>query len=225
MAVSCDPNDLAALAKCFKCLSAGTLEEVQTYLLCQILSAGGTGGGVPALPNGQIFVGNAANVATPVAMSKDATISNTGALTLSNNATARSDIGLGTTDTPQFARLGVGQAADAVVPLAVTRAGPGDVEVALLQTTAGGNPFLNLASVAGGGLVYYRNALNQLWIGVQAAAGLVQIDAAGNLHADGHVEATSGFINNGNVGITQVFDTGTGNTQITFNGGIAILIA
>jgi hypothetical protein len=38
------------------------------------------------LTNGNIIVGNGSNVATPVAMSGDATISNTGALTISNQA-------------------------------------------------------------------------------------------------------------------------------------------
>lgn len=38
------------------------------------------------LPNGQIFVGNASGVATAVAMSGDATIANTGALTIAANA-------------------------------------------------------------------------------------------------------------------------------------------
>lgn len=52
MAISCDPNDLAAAARCFKCLSGATLEEVQTYLLCQILNNGGTGGGVTKLVAG-----------------------------------------------------------------------------------------------------------------------------------------------------------------------------
>jgi hypothetical protein len=38
------------------------------------------------LPNTQIFVGNASNAATAVAMSGDTTISNTGAVTIANNA-------------------------------------------------------------------------------------------------------------------------------------------
>lgn len=41
---------------------------------------------LPALPNGQIWVGNGSNVATPVTMSGDATISNTWVLTLANTA-------------------------------------------------------------------------------------------------------------------------------------------
>lgn len=46
----------------------------------------GGGGGVPELPSAQIFVGNAASVATPRAVSGDATLSNTGAITITNNA-------------------------------------------------------------------------------------------------------------------------------------------
>jgi hypothetical protein len=39
-----------------------------------------------ALPNDQIFIGNSSNVAAPVTMSGDATISNTGVLTVANAA-------------------------------------------------------------------------------------------------------------------------------------------
>lgn len=42
-----------------------------------------SGGSSVPLPNSQILVGNASNVATPVAMSGDATISNSGVLTIS----------------------------------------------------------------------------------------------------------------------------------------------
>lgn len=101
MAINCDTNELQHLAKCFQCLSGATLKQVQTYLLCQIANNGASGG-TSVLTDGHIFVGNAANVATDVAMSKDATISDTGAVTLANNATARSDIGLGTTDSVSF---------------------------------------------------------------------------------------------------------------------------
>ena len=40
------------------------------------------GGGTPTLNNGEVFVGNASNVATSVAMTGDALISNTGAVTI-----------------------------------------------------------------------------------------------------------------------------------------------
>lgn len=40
MPISCDPNDLAELAKCFSCLNPVQLAQVQTYLLA--LLAGGS---------------------------------------------------------------------------------------------------------------------------------------------------------------------------------------
>ncbi len=40
MAVSCDPGDLASLAKCFNCETIPQLEATQTYLLAVI--AGGS---------------------------------------------------------------------------------------------------------------------------------------------------------------------------------------
>lgn len=36
MAISCDTNDLASVAKCFTCLSPVTQQQVQTYLLALI---------------------------------------------------------------------------------------------------------------------------------------------------------------------------------------------
>lgn len=39
MAISCNTDDLAAVAKCFSCLPPRTLLEVQTYLLALIAGA------------------------------------------------------------------------------------------------------------------------------------------------------------------------------------------
>src|SRR6266478_5442908 len=38
MALTCQPDALAALAKCFKCIGPATNLEVQVYLLCQVLN-------------------------------------------------------------------------------------------------------------------------------------------------------------------------------------------
>lgn len=57
---------------------------------------GGGGGGMAALTNGQIWIGDAANVATARTMSGDATLSNTGALTIGNNAITTGKIADGT---------------------------------------------------------------------------------------------------------------------------------
>jgi len=53
-------------------------------------SAGGSG--MIALTNTHIYVGNSSNVATDVALSGDATISNTGALTIANNSVTNSKL-------------------------------------------------------------------------------------------------------------------------------------
>jgi hypothetical protein len=42
--MACDPNQLLKAAKCFQCLSEKELQQVVTYLLCQI-SVNGSGGG------------------------------------------------------------------------------------------------------------------------------------------------------------------------------------
>lgn len=36
MPIDCSTDNLALLAKCFKCMSPSTLLEIQTYLLCQL---------------------------------------------------------------------------------------------------------------------------------------------------------------------------------------------
>ncbi|MBC7420543.1 MAG: hypothetical protein H7328_07430, partial [Bdellovibrio sp.] len=76
------------------------------------LISGGSGGGSSSLANGSIFVGNASNVATAVALSGDATISNLGIITFNNSSTARSNLGLGTAaalNIPAAGDAGVGE--------------------------------------------------------------------------------------------------------------------
>lgn len=41
--MNCDPTSLMAAAKCYRCIPAGALKEVQLYLLCKILSSIGVG--------------------------------------------------------------------------------------------------------------------------------------------------------------------------------------
>jgi hypothetical protein len=53
----------------------------------------------PTLNSGQIFVGSVGNIATGVAMSGDASISNTGSVTLTNSSATRTNLGLGTLST------------------------------------------------------------------------------------------------------------------------------
>lgn len=49
-------------------------------------------GGLPALTSANLWVGNGSNVATAVAMSGDATLSNAGVLTIANNAVGTAEI-------------------------------------------------------------------------------------------------------------------------------------
>lgn len=62
----------------------------------QVTTALGFTPGSGSLPNGQIFVGNAGNVATGVSLSGDATITNAGALTIASGAVGSSKIADGT---------------------------------------------------------------------------------------------------------------------------------
>lgn len=55
MAISCDPNNLASLARCLTCLPAATLQEVKTNLLCQLNSVGGFGTNI--VPPGSTYTG------------------------------------------------------------------------------------------------------------------------------------------------------------------------
>lgn len=78
MATNCDPSVLVGQSACLSCIPEGMRLAVLNYLLCQIANTGVAG---TTLPSGQIFVGNAANVATAVAMSGEGAIDNTGAFT------------------------------------------------------------------------------------------------------------------------------------------------
>lgn len=82
-------------------------------------------GGVPALTDTHIFVGDATNTATDVAMSGDAGISNTGVVTLTNSAGTRTNLGLGTANNVAFNTLALGGAVLTTEKLGVT----GDVNV------------------------------------------------------------------------------------------------
>lgn len=65
--MACEPNDLASLSRCFCGLSQDRLLEIQTYLLCQIMLNGGTGGG--GVGAQEVFSGSGSpvGVVTPAA--------------------------------------------------------------------------------------------------------------------------------------------------------------
>ena len=238
MAISCDVNVLAQQAKCFKCNSPATLAEIQTYLLCQILNNGtGGGGGLPTGPqtaNTFLAGPTSGEAASP---------------TFRQMVTAD----LGTTLTPQFASVGIGVAASNPVTLAnapLTVFSPvnaGSVNIANFNCAAGGVPVLTIGVYNGpGAFLAYINPPNQLAIGVYGGFGDVLITNTGDLSAQGNISTVAGGISansdvaslagnvvaqvgvfqcQGQSGISQTFDIGGGNTQITFVGGIATLIA
>jgi hypothetical protein len=80
------PSDII---ECLYSYNAST--DSGTFTLLRVSISGGVislsvTSGDDALTNAHIFVGNSSNVATDVAMSGDATIANTGAVTIANNA-------------------------------------------------------------------------------------------------------------------------------------------
>ena len=78
------------------------------------VSLAANGGLSNTLPSGDMFVGNASNVATPVTMSGDATLSNTGVLTIGAGAVSGSKIANNAVD---YAQLALDVAATATVTL------------------------------------------------------------------------------------------------------------
>jgi len=244
MAENCDPNALAAAAKCFKC-QAGNLQEIQTYLLCQILNAGGTGGGggsgtVTSFSSGNLsplFTTSVATASTTPALSFTAVNQAAnlfyvgpaagGAAAPTFRAMVNAD--LGTTLTPQFARMGLGVAADAATLLYALRPGGGvgvDAEICRFDVAAG-NPFFTIGAlvVDNGGFFKYDRSSNFFVIGVHGHPG-VNITSASGLTTVGDIETVSGIFKAGGLpGVTQTFDITAPNTTIQFIGGIAVAIA
>lgn len=83
----------------FTMVAAGTVNEGAAFTLIEplpqaigvddifwVASSVNSGGLSDTLPSAEIFVGSASNIATPVALSGDATMANTGAMTIANSA-------------------------------------------------------------------------------------------------------------------------------------------
>lgn len=238
MALSCDPNSLQALAKCFHCLSPGTLLEVQTYLLCQIASnpSGGGSGTVTSFSAGNfspLFNTSVATATTTPALSFTAINQAAnlvyagpaagGAVAPTFRALVTAD--LGTTMTPQFARVGIGVAAAAVTPLSVLRNNVGNTEIGSFDDTTG-NPFITVGTTNAdqGSFWLYDRGANKFSFSIHGHSPAFIGDSSGNLEVTNNINC-AGYQTNANPGLSQTFDTGIGNTQIQFLGGIAILIA
>lgn len=96
-------------------------------------------GGAAALPNNQIFVGNASSIATPVPMSGDAGIDNTGKVTLSNTTVIPNTYG-SATSVPQITINAQGRITNAVntAITSVLPAAGGDISGTLVSATVTG---------------------------------------------------------------------------------------
>lgn len=97
-----------------------------------------------ALPNGDILIGNASNIATPVAMSGDATLANTGTLTLSTVNTNVASFG-SSISIPNFTVNGKGLITAAGSNVVIAPAGT------LTGTTLASNVVSSSLTSAGGG--------------------------------------------------------------------------
>lgn len=127
----------------------------------------------------------------------------------------------------------------------VTHPGAGASDVSVFQCNSTlGDPYFTMGVVAvdGGAIIQYKKApTNHLVFGIHGhGATQVAIDSSGGVTAAGAITSTGSniissngniraevgiFVCQGNNGISQTFDIGLGNTQITFVGGIATAIA
>jgi hypothetical protein len=107
------------------------------------------GGGVPALPSSQIFVGNAGSVATAVALSGDATISNAGVLNIANNAIIGPEISDGSINSARIADGTITAADTAIV---------GELTEGKWCTVASGKIVCTSDAPAGGGITAVTTA-------------------------------------------------------------------
>jgi hypothetical protein len=167
------------------------------------------------LSNGNIFVGNASNIATGVAMSGDATISNTGVLTIGAGAVTGSKIANNAVDYAQLA-LDVG----ATVTVALTAA-----QIKALYDT----PVQLVAAPGAGKLVIIDSILWDIAYGTTqfTAGGVIAAQYGNTVHGAGPVAsgtlaaaslngvAASGFLSNGGIaGGLSVAKTASLNTAV-----------
>lgn len=123
---------------------------------------------------------------------------------------------LGTTLTPQFARLGIGVAADAALALLCTRPSAGvSTEVARF-TAAGTDPYITVGeATANNGIgIYFQRSNSRAFFNVSGGSGF-SVDNAGTCYA-------TTFNAGGNSGVTGTADA---TNTLTITGGIITNIA
>jgi hypothetical protein len=179
------------------------------------ISLAANGGLSNTLSSGNIFVGNASNVATGVAMSGDATISNTGALTIGAGAVTGSKIASHTVD---YANIALDVAASATVALTAAQingmyatpvqllAAPGAGKLIIIDSILWDIAFVSAQYAAGGAIAaQYGNTVHGAG---PAASGTL---AAASLNG----VAASGFLSNaGSAGLLNVAASASENTAV-----------
>lgn len=178
------------------------------------------------LSNGNILVGNASNLATDVTMSGDATISNTGALTLANTGVSSGTFG-NSTQVPVITLDSKGRVTSATFA-SIT---------APSQTLTNGNIFVGNASnlatdvtMSGDATISNAGALTLVNTGVSSgtfgsstAIPVIAVDSKGRLTYSGTVS----FSSSGTTSLQAAYDgpsgTGSGRSFTVGNGAVRML--
>ncbi len=183
------------------------------------------------LPSGDLFVGNSSNIATARALSGDATISNTGVLTIGAGAVTGSKIAANTVD---YANIALDVAASATVTLSAAQilgmyatpvqliAAQGAGKLILIDSILWDIAFVSAQYAAGGAIqAQYGNTIHGAGpaaSGSLAAASLNGVAASGflgnasgsaTLNAPATVENTAVYLSNASAAFT------TGDSTVT----------
>ncbi len=186
------------------------------------VSVAANGGLSNTLPSGDIFVGNSSNVATAVTMSGDATISNTGALTIGAGAITGSKIAANAVD---YANLALDVAASVTVALTAAQingmyatpvqliAAPGAGKLIVIDSILWDVAFVSAQYAAGGAIAaQYGNTIHGAG---PAASGTL---AAATLNA---VAASSFLGESGSSAVLDVTKTASLNTAVYISNATA----
>lgn len=228
--MSCDAQTLQNAAKCFECIPPGMRMSALIAAICQISTSGGGGGSgtVTTFSAGDLsplFTSSVANPTTAPALSfaLNTQTANTFFAGPTTGAAAAPtframvNADLGTTLTPQFSRMGLGQASDANVTLRLTDTNSGSAAIRV-DNTGGGDPYFALTNgAAEGGYMQYLVASRSLkFANFQNAGAMTFISPTGVL------EVTGGFSVVGSPGVSGSFDA---TNTVTVTGGIITGIA